>query len=102
MDRGDEEMATKTEENQKTRGERQVKVGTVVSEKMDKTVVVRVEKVIDHPLYHRQMKRSSKFAAHDEANECNVGDRVEIQSCRPLSKRKRWRVTKIIQRAVQV
>lgn len=95
-------MATKTEENQKTRGERQVKVGTVVSEKMDKTVVVRVEKVLNHPLYHRQMKRSSKFAAHDETNECNVGDRVEIQSCRPLSKRKRWRVTKIIQRAVQV
>lgn len=94
-------MATTTEENQKTRGVRQVKVGTVVSSSMDKTVVVRVEKVVNHPLYHRQMKRSSKFAAHDAENECNVGDRVEIQACRPLSKRKRWRVTEILQKAVQ-
>lgn len=95
-------MATTTQENQSTRGRRQVKVGTVVSNKMDKTVIVRVEKVIDHPLYHRQMKRSTKLAAHDDANECNIGDVVEIRSCRPLSKRKRWRVVEIVERAAQV
>ena len=89
-------------DNDKTASRRQVKVGTVVSEKMDKTVVVRVEKIFTHPLYHRQMKRSSKFAAHDEANECKVGDRVEITSSRPLSRTKRWRVTEILQRSAVV
>ena len=87
------------EDNGNRAHKRQVKVGTVVSSKMDKTVVVRVEKVVTHPLYHRQMKRSSKFAAHDENNECNVGDVVEIRSSRPLSKTKRWRVTEILQRS---
>jgi small subunit ribosomal protein S17 len=86
----------------KTQGRRQVKVGTVVSSKMDKTVVVRVERTITHPLYHRQMKRNSRFAAHDETNDCNVGDRVEITSSRPLSRTKRWRVTGVLQRAVVV
>lgn len=94
-------MATTMADDEDTRGRRQVKVGTVVSNKMDKTVVVRVEKVVNHPLYHRQMKRSSRFAAHDDKNECNIGDVVEIHSSRPLSKRKRWRVTEIVQRAVQ-
>ena len=89
-------------ENGKTQGRRQVKVGTVVSTKMDKTVVVRVERVITHPLYHRQMKRTSRFAAHDEANDCNVGDRVEITASRPLSRTKRWRVTGVLQRSVVV
>lgn len=87
------------EDNGKRAGSRQIKVGTVVSNKMDKTVVVRVQKVVTHPLYHRQMKRSSRFAAHDENNECNVGDVVEIRSSRPLSKLKRWRVTEILQRS---
>lgn len=86
-------------DNGNTVSKRQVKVGTVVSNKMDKTVVVRVEKFVTHPLYHRQMKRSSRFAAHDETNECNVGDVVEIRSSRPLSKSKRWRVTQVLQRA---
>jgi small subunit ribosomal protein S17 len=90
------------EDNGNTASKRQVKVGTVVSSKMDKTVVVRVEKIVTHPLYKRRMKRSSKFAAHDETNECNVGDVVEIRSSRPLSKRKRWRVTEILQKAAVV
>jgi small subunit ribosomal protein S17 len=81
------------------RGRQQVKVGTVLSNKMDKTVVVGVAKTVVHPLYHRYVKRTSKFAAHDEANECNVGDQVMIVSSRPLSKRKRWRVRQILKRA---
>lgn len=81
------------------RGRQQTKVGTVVSNAMDKTVTVSVPKTTVHPLYHRYIRRSSKFAAHDENNECQVGDQVMIVSCRPLSKRKRWRVRRIIQRA---
>lgn len=81
------------------RGRRQVKVGTVVSSKMDKTVVVSVANTITHPLYQRTMKRTKKFHAHDEENRCNVGDVVEIVSSRPLSKTKRWRVLDIVKRA---
>jgi small subunit ribosomal protein S17 len=81
------------------RGRLQVKVGKVVSNKMDKTVVVTVEIGVTHRLYHRYMKRTSKFAAHDEGNQCNVGDTVEIVSSRPLSRTKRWRVRRIVQRA---
>ncbi len=81
------------------RGRRQVKVGTVISAAMDKTVTVAVPRTAEHPLYHRQIRRTSKFAAHDENNECRVGDRVAIVSCRPLSKRKRWRVREIVRRA---
>lgn len=80
------------------RGRRQVLTGTVVSDKMDKTVVVKVERTVMHHLYHRYMKQSNKFAAHDEKNECQVGDRVVIVSSRPLSKRKRWRVREIVAR----
>jgi len=87
------------DDNGKGRGERQVKVGKVVSNKMDRTVVVSVEKTVTHSLYHRQMRRSSKFHAHDEGNECNIGDTVKIVSCRPLSKTKRWRVREVIERA---
>ena len=78
------------------RGRRQTKVGTVVSDKMDKTVVVSVKKVITHPLYHRFAKRTSKFYAHDEKNQCKVGDEVIIASDRPLSRLKRWRVERIV------
>jgi small subunit ribosomal protein S17 len=81
------------------RGRRQVKQGVVVSNKMDKTVVVAVENVITHRLYHRYLKRTSKFHAHDEANECKVGDVVELVSSRPLSRTKRWRVRRIVKRA---
>ena len=64
----------------------------VVSDKMDKTIVVLVERRIMHPLYKKFIRRSSKYAAHDEANACKIGDKVRIRECRPLSKRKRWEV----------
>ena len=80
-------------------GHRQVKVGRVVSNKMDKTVIVAVQKTVTHRLYHRYIKQTSTFAAHDEENRCNVGDEVEIVSSRPLSKTKRWRVREILKRA---
>jgi small subunit ribosomal protein S17 len=80
-------------------GRRQVKVGRVVSNKMDKTVVVAVADTVTHRLYHRTMKKTKKFHAHDEENRCNVGDVVEIVSSRPLSKTKRWRVREIVKRA---
>lgn len=78
---------------------RQVLQGTVVSDKMDKTITVKVERTVMHRLYHRYMKRTKKYAAHDENNECRIGDRVVIVACRPLSKRKRWRVQEIVARA---
>jgi small subunit ribosomal protein S17 len=81
------------------RGRRQVKVGRVVSNKMDKTVVVTVATTATHRLYHRTMKKTKKFHAHDEENRCNIGDVVEIVSSRPLSKTKRWRVREIVKRA---
>jgi small subunit ribosomal protein S17 len=79
-------------------GRRQTKVGTVVSNAMDKTVVVAVEKTIMDRLYRRYVKRRSKFTAHDEKNECRIGDQVQIVSTRPLSKTKRWRVVEILRR----
>jgi small subunit ribosomal protein S17 len=78
---------------------RPTREGTVVSDKMDKTVVVEVERTTRHPLYRKVLRRSSKFKAHDEANECKVGDRVLIAECRPLSKQKSWRVVEVIRRA---
>jgi len=77
----------------------QVKVGKVVSNKMEKTVIVTVENTTTHRLYHRYMKRTSKFAAHDAENRCQVGDLVEIVSSRPLSHSKRWRVREVLKRA---
>jgi small subunit ribosomal protein S17 len=76
------------------------KVGVVVSSKPDKSVVVKVENLVMHPLYHRFVRNASKFMAHDEENSCNSGDTVLIEECRPLSRRKRWRVRRIIERAV--
>ena len=81
------------------RGRRQVKVGRVVSDKMNKSVVVAVENTTTHRLYHRYLKRTATFHAHDEENRCKVGDVVEIVSSRPLSKTKRWRVKEILKRA---
>lgn len=78
---------------------RQVKVGRVVSNKMQKTVIVSVENTTTHRLYHRYMKRTSKFAAHDAESRCQVGDVVEIVSSRPLSRTKRWRVHEVLKRA---
>ena len=83
----------------KVRGRRQVKIGTVVSDKMDKTVIVTVQNTVLHRLYHRHVKRTVKFTAHDETNECRVGDKVALVSSRPLSRSKRWRVREILQRA---
>ncbi len=83
--------------NRKSR--RQTLTGIVVSDKMDKTVTVEVERTYMHRLYRRYLKRTSKYAVHDEGNECKVGDRVNIVATRPLSKRKRWRVREIIERA---
>jgi small subunit ribosomal protein S17 len=84
----------------KTRGNKKQVVGTVVSDKMDKTVVVVVERLVKHRLYHKYIRRRAKFAAHDEANSCQVGDKVMITESRPLSKTKKWRVSKIIEKAV--
>lgn len=80
-------------------GRRKEFIGTVVSDKMDKTVVVQVEDLVKHPLYGKYVKRRKKFMAHDEENACKIGDRVLIEETRPLSKRKRWRVKEIIERA---
>lgn len=76
-----------------------VKVGTVVSLSGAKSVVVQVESMVMHPLYHRFVKRSRKFMAHDENGECGLGDKVQIVECRPLSRRKRFRVQRVIERA---
>ena len=81
------------------RGNRQEKIGVVVSSKMDKTVVVAVEYTVTHRLYHRFEKRTSKFYAHDESNSCKPGDRVRLVASRPLSRLKRWKVAEIVERA---
>ena len=81
------------------RGKRKVRVGTVISDKMDKTVVVTVETFETHPLYKKQLKKTSRFKAHDEENTCGIGDVVRIMETRPLSKDKHWRVINIIEKA---
>ena len=78
---------------------RKVRTGKVVSDKMDKTIVVAVEDHVKHPLYKKIVKRTYKLKAHDENNECNVGDTVRVMETRPLSKDKRWRLVEIIERA---
>ncbi|EKP94857.1 MULTISPECIES: 30S ribosomal protein S17 [Thermaerobacter] len=80
------------------RGKRKTRVGVVVSDKMDKTVVVAVESLVPHPLYGKRIRRTKKFMAHDENNECRVGDKVRIMETRPLSRHKRWRVVEILDR----
>lgn len=80
------------------RNSRKTRVGLVVSDKMDKTVVVTVEDMVKHPLYGKTVKKSKKFKAHDENNECQTGDKVRIMETRPLSKDKRWRVVNIIEK----
>lgn len=78
---------------------RKTKVGKVVSNKMDKTIVVAIVDNVKHPLYKKIIKRTVKLKAHDEKNECNIGDRVEVMETRPLSKDKRWRLVNIIEKA---
>jgi small subunit ribosomal protein S17 len=82
-----------------TRNARKVREGLVVSDKMDKTVVVEVEDRVKHALYGKVMRRTSRLKAHDENNECGVGDRVQLMETRPLSATKRWRVVTIVERA---
>ncbi|MGC8866492.1 MAG: 30S ribosomal protein S17 [Bacteroidales bacterium] len=82
-----------------TRNARKERIGVVVSNKMDKSIVVRVERRLKHPKYGKFVKRSTKFMAHDEKNECQIGDVVRIMETRPLSRTKRWRLVEIIERA---
>jgi len=89
------ERSSSTEE----RGRRKVRTGVVVSDATDKTVLVRMERQIRHPLYKKTVRRSAKLAAHDEKNEAHVGDTVRLVETRPLSKTKRWRVVEIVERA---
>ena len=101
----DENQNTEIEEGQQTtggpaRGKRNEKVGIVASDKMEKTVVVRVDRMVKHPKYHRYVRRTSKFMAHDEYGAA-VGDKVRIAETRPLSARKRWRVVEVLSKAVQ-
>lgn len=81
------------------RGKKKNKVGTVVSNRMSKTIVVRVERLVRHPVYSRVVRQISTFKAHDEKNDAHIGDRVLISETRPLSKEKRWRLVKILERA---
>ncbi len=84
----------------KQRGSKRQMTGTVVSNKADKTVTVSVERLVKHKMYHKIMKRRTKFAAHDDRNDCQIGDKVLITESRPLSKSKRWRVIEIVEKAV--
>jgi small subunit ribosomal protein S17 len=84
---------------QAERGERKTRTGVVVSDAMDRTVLVRVERQRQHPLYGKTVRRSSRLAAHDEGNQAKVGDRVRVVETRPLSKTKRWRVVEILEEA---
>ena len=81
------------------RNRRKTRIGVVVSDKMDKTVVVAIEDFVRHSLYGKAVKRTKKFKAHDENNECNIGDKVKIMETRPLSKDKRWRLCEILEAA---
>lgn len=84
------------------RGMRKEQIGKVVSNKMDKTVVVAIETLVRHPLYGKIVKRTKKFKAHDEENACRVGDKVKVMETRPLSKEKCWRVIEILEREHQI
>ncbi len=78
---------------------RKVRIGRVLSDKMDKTIVVAVEDSVKHPLYHKVVKRTYKLKAHDENNECQIGDRVKVMETKPVSKDKRWRLVEIVEKA---
>ena len=85
--------------SENTRAFRKTRVGQVVSDKMDKTIVVAIEDSVQHKLYKKIVKRTYKLKAHDENNECGVGDTVKVMECRPLSKDKRWRLIRIVEKA---
>ena len=82
-----------------TRGLRKTRIGMVVSNKMDKTITVAIERKVAHPLYKKYFKKTTKLMAHDEKKECNIGDKVKIMETRPLSSKKRWRLVEIIEKA---
>ena len=88
-----------SDQNTETRNYRKIREGLVVSDKMDKTVVVAVEDRVKHPLYGKIIRRTTKYKAHDEANTCGVGDRVRLMETRPMSATKRWRVVEILEKA---
>lgn len=88
--------------NMEKKGCKRQVVGIVVNDKMDKTVIVQVERLVQHPLYKKFIRRRTKYSAHDEANSCQIGDKVLIMEARPLSRTKRWRVSKIMEKAVNV
>lgn len=81
------------------RNERKTRIGKVVSNKMQKTIVVAIEELVQHKLYKKSVKRTIKFQVHDENNDANIGDRVQIMETRPLSKHKRWRLVQIVEKA---
>ena len=85
---------------EQTRSRKRVLQGVVVSTKMDKSAVVNVERIIQHPLYKRTMKRSKKYKVHDEKNVCKVGDRIRVIECKPISKQKTWRLLEVVSKAV--
>jgi len=87
------------QQTQEQRGERKVREGLVVSDKMDKTIVVELEDRVKHPLYAKVIRRTSKVKAHDEANTAGIGDRVRLMETRPLSATKRWRLVEILEKA---
>lgn len=90
---------TTTDDAATQRGERKIRQGRVVSTAMDKTVVVEIQRTTTHPLYRKIINRTEKLLAHDETNDVNTGDRVRVAETRPLSKRKRWRVVEVVERA---
>jgi small subunit ribosomal protein S17 len=88
-----------SEEQTTERGRRKLRTGVVVSDKADKTVLVRIDRQVRHPKYDKTVRRSSKIAAHDETNDAHLGDTVRVMETRPLSKTKRWRVVEVLERA---
>jgi len=90
-------MTTATTES--ARGRRKLRVGKVVSDRMDKTIVVSIERLVKHPEYGRYVRRRQKFKVHDEKNECRIGDVVRFMETRPMSKDKRWRFVEVVERA---
>jgi small subunit ribosomal protein S17 len=92
-------MTTTTESTAAERGRRKTRVGKVVSDRMEKTVVVSIERLVKHETYGRYVRRRSKFKVHDEKNECRIGDTIRFMETRPMSKDKRWRFVEIVERA---
>ncbi len=88
-----------TQETEQTTRQARSLQGVVVSDKMDKSVTIQVERKVKHPLYKKYIRRSTKFHAHDENNDCRVGDTVVIEQCRPISKTKNWRLVEVVERA---